>query len=372
MHATASTSGTANVIYTVDVAKNVFQVHTFSARGVRMKQHRLSRPKFMEFFGNAHRARGVVVMEACASAHFWGRWLMERGYQAKLLPAQFVAQHRVGNKTDRNDADAIYATHQDRRVKPVPVKSLEQQDAGSWHCVRDLLVGQRTALINQARGLLAERGCIGAKGRGGFTQLMARLHERQEAQVTRPLLQVLEQIGQHIELINKQLATIEAELESQLAQSPVAQLLKTIFGVGTITATAVAADTGGNVDRFSDSRQYAASLGITAKEDSSGDRRRQGAITKRGNAYLRRLLVQGAQSVSTYCRQRDDALCLLARRLLDQGKKRNVVVIAVANRLARIIYAVLKHHQPYRPQGRALTHQAVPLSPDEQGIALLA
>jgi transposase len=372
MHATASASDTANVIYTVDVAKNVFQVHTFSARGVRMKQHRLSRAKFMEFFANAHRARGVVVMEACASAHFWGRWLTERDYQAKLLPAQFVAQHRVGNKTDRNDADAIYATHQDRRVKPVPVKSLEQQDAGSWHCLRDLLIGQRTALINQARGLLAERGCIGAKGQGGFNQLMARIHEREEAQVTRPLLQVLEQIGQHLELIDKQLATIEGELENQLAQSPVAQRLKTIFGVGTITATAVAADTGGNVDRFSDSRQYAASLGITAKEDSSGDRRRQGAITKRGNAYLRRLLVQCAQSVITYCRRREDALCLLARRLLDQGKKRNVVVIAVANRLARILYAVIKHRQPYCPQGMHVTHSAIPVSPHEQGIAMLA
>lgn len=351
MHANASPSATPSLIYCVDLAKNTFQMHTYTAQGMRLKQHRLSRQRFMAFFSDAHQARGLVVMEACASAHFWSRWLIARGYRAKLIPPQFVAKHRVGNKTDRNDADAIFATHQDKRVRPVPVKSVEQQDACSWHRFRERLIGQRTALTNQARGLLAERGCIGAKGEGGFHTLMARIHEHPEAEVTQPLLHILEQIGQQIALIDEQLKTIERELEHQLTHSPVAQNLTSIFGVGPVTATAMAATTGGNVERFHDSRQFAASFGITAKEDSSGDQQRLGAITKRGNAYLRRLLVQCAQSAVNHCYRRDDALCLLARRLLDRGKRRNVVIIAIANRLARVIYALIKHGQPYHPSG---------------------
>ena len=352
MNITASNAVASALVYCVDLAKNKFQVHSFGAHGARLKQRTLTRSSLAKFFANPNTPRGLVVMEACASAHYWSRWLMHRGYQTKLIPAQFVAKHRIGNKTDGNDADAIYATHCDARVRPVPVKSIEQQDQCSWHRLRARLAAERLRCTNQARGLLAERGCVAAKGQKGFDELMAGIHEREDAEVTRPLLQMLELIGARIEQIDQQLKYIQDELTEQLRQSPVAQNLDSMLGVGVIIATAMAAETGGNVQRYADACQFAASFGITPKEDSSGERRHLGAITKRGNAYLRTLLVQGAQSVVTVCQRRDDALCLLARRLLAQGKRRKVVALAVANRMARIMYAIIKHGERYRPEGK--------------------
>lgn len=352
MNTTVNNPVASALVYCVDLAKNKFQMHSFRAHGERLQRRTLTRSSLAAFFGKPNTPRGIVVMEACASAHYWARWLMHRGYQTKLVPAQFVAKHRIGNKTDGNDADAIYATHGDARVRPVPVKSIEQQDQCSWHRLRDRLVAERLRCTNQARGLLAERGCVAAKGQKGFAELMAGIHVRDDAEVTRPLLQMLELIGARIEQIDQQLKQILNELTAQLNQSPVAQNLDSMLGVGVIIATAVAAETGGNVQRYADARQFAASLGITPSEDSSGEKRHLGAITRRGNAYLRRMLVQGAQSVVTACQRRDDALCLLARRLLAQGKRRSTVAVAIANRMARIMYVIIKHGEHYRPEGK--------------------
>lgn len=338
--------------YCVDLAKNKFQVHVFSPSGERLQRLTLSRGKFDEFFAHPSRAGGLVVMEACASSHYWSRRLQARGYRTKLVPPQFVARQRQGNKNDGNDADAIFAVHRDARVKPVPVKSLEQQDLCAQHCARELLVCQRTQYINQARGLLAERGCVAARGDGGFAELLEQVAKKTTAEITPTLAALIHLLVEQIHAVNAQIAVLDACLEAALAASPVAQRVDSIFGVGYVTATAFAGEYGANLVRFADARQFAAGVGITPSEHSSGQTRRLGSITKRGNPYLRRLLVQCAQSILMHCAHRQDAICVFARRLLEQRKRRNTVIVAIANRLARIIYAVIKHDTAYQPGGR--------------------
>lgn len=336
-------------VYCVDLAKNKFQVNSYSSTGQTLQRATLSRTRFAAFFSDPKRLRGTVVMEACASSCFWARRLQQGGYQVKLVPAQFVAKLRIGNKTDGNDADAIFATHRHPQVRPVPIKTLEQQDLCAQHRLRELLVCQRTQCINQARSLLAERGCVAARGDKGFAELLRNVSADSSDQLTEPLRVLVRQLADQIKFIEVQIDRIEARLVAIASSSPVAQLVDSVFGVGAITSTAFAGEYGFNLQRFADSRQFAASIGITPREDSSGETRRLGRITKRGNPYLRKLLVQCAQVVLMHCQRRDDAICQLARRLL-RTRPRNTVVIAIANRLARTIYAVIKHRQPYRPQ----------------------
>lgn len=332
------------LVYAVDLAKNVFEVHTFGPHGACRKVECLSRKKFTD----PRTERGVIVMEACGSSHHWGRQWRQRGYLVQLVPPQFVAQRRVGNKNDGNDADAIHAVYRDARIRPVPVKTLAQQDLAALHRTRELLVAQRTQCINQIRGLLAERGVVERAGPGGFQALLRRINTEDLPEVTVSLQHQVAVIHAHADEIAAHLQVLERELESAYRDSAVAQQVHTIFGVGLITATACAAEYGGGVERFHGSRQFAANIGTTPREYSSGEKRRRGAITKRGNPYLRKLFVQCANVILNRRTRHDDPLCQLARRLLAAGKRRSVVVVAIANRLARTIYAMIKRHTPYR------------------------
>lgn len=337
-------------IHCVDLAKNKFQVNVYAAKGTRLRQRGLSRGEFAAFCDKAPEGtRSIVVMEACGSSHYWSRRLQRSGWRTKRVPPQFVARQRIGNKNDPNDADALFVVHGDARVRPVPTKTLQQQDLAAHHRVRDLLVRQRTQQINQARGLLAERGCVAARGEAGFTQLLARIRAQPGEEITPWFDDLLALIVEQIRGLDRQIDAIQARLQRALDGAPVAQSLDRIFGIGVITATAFEAEFGGNVDRFADARQFAGSLGTTPSEHSSGERHRLGPITKRGNRYLRKLLVQCAQAVVNHAYRREDALCQFARRLLERHKPRNQVVVAVSNRLARIIYAIIKHRGEYRP-----------------------
>jgi transposase len=340
---------TATSTYCVDLAKNKFQVHEFSAMGECLRRRTMGRGKFDQYFFGAIRQQGLVVMEACAGSHYWGRRFEQSGYRVKLVPPQFVARQRMGNKTDGNDADGIFAVHGDPRVRPVPVKSVAQQDVCAQHRVRDMLIKQRTQCINQARGLLAERGYVAPRGEKGFDELLRRAACRPTDEMTPQMSRLIEHIRVHLCFLEQQIAELDHSLADVVRQSAVAQRIDSIHGIGTITASAIFAEFGAGVARFSDSRQFAANIGATPREHSSGERRQLGAITKRGNAYIRRLLVQGAQSVVNACHRRDDDVSLFARRLLER-RPRNTVVVAVANRLARITYAVIKNAEPYRPK----------------------
>ncbi|WP_152976785.1 IS110 family transposase [Pseudomonas putida] len=344
----ASPVATRLPVHCVDLAKEKFQVHSFSHSGECLKRCTLTRAQFARRFSDPQLPRGLIVMEACASASYWCRRFEALGHRTRQLPAQFVARHRLGSKNDGNDADAIHATHCDLRVRTVPTKSLAQQDLAALHSARQLLVKQRLQLSNQVRGLLAERGCVAGKGERGFHELLSRAAARDEADVTEPLLAVIGLQLAVLRLVEAQLRTLDRQVEQLARQLPQAQLLTSIFGVGPLIATAFVAEHGAGVARYADARQFAASLGLTPREHSSGNTRRLGGITKWGDAYRRRLLIQGASSVVLHCQRHQDPLSDLAHRLLERHKPRNVVTTAVANRLARIIYAVLKHGEAYR------------------------
>lgn len=352
MNTTATRLPLSLRVYTVDLAKHVFQVHTFDAHGQCLRRERLLRSKFAAKFEDARTVRGVVVMEACGSSNYWARRFAKQGYRIHLVPPQFVAKRRIGNKNDGNDADTIYAVYTDPRVRPVPVKTLAQQDLAALHRVRARLVRQQTQCTNQIRGLLAERGLVAKKGKAGLAALLSRLNQTDEPQVTDALRYLIATVVEQLDEITKHVKNTERQLKRAYRQSPTSRRLGSVFGVGLMIATACTAEYGDSVDRFSDCRQFAASVGATPSEHSSGETQRHGAITKRGNTYLRWLLVQGAQNVVNHCRRRDDALCLLARRMLDAHKPRNTVIVAVANHMARLIYAVIKHGVPYSPTGR--------------------
>ncbi|WGL62327.1 IS110 family transposase [Pseudomonas sp. CW003PS] len=337
-------------LYCVDLAKHKFQVHGYSADGHRQQCLTLSRSQFDRLFCEESNSDCLVVMEACASSNYWCRRLLALGYRVKRVPAQFVDKQRIGNKTDGNDADAIFAVHQDRRVGAVAVKTVEQQDLCAQHRLRELLVGQRTQLLNQARSLLAERGQIAPQGRVALEALIRLVcQEEPNQEVSAGLIELLEQITCQVDGIDAQIQSIEGRLKAASQASVLIRQVQSIHGVGLITATAVVAEYGNNISHFADARQFAASLGVPPSERSSGQQRRLGGITRRGNPYLRTLLVQGAQSVLNHCQRREDAISQVARRLLE-SKRRTVAVIAIANRLARIIYAVIKHNTPYRAQ----------------------
>lgn len=334
-------------VYCADLAKNKFQVHGYSASGHRQQRLTLSRSQFDKLFSSPPSGDCLVVMEACASSNYWCRRLLALGYRVKRVPAQFVDKQRIGNKTDGNDADAIFAVHQDQRVREVPVKTVAQQDLCAQHRLRELLVSQRTQLLNQARSLLAERGQIAPQGRKALEALIRLVCQEPSQEISAGLITLLEQITEQIGSVEAQIEKIEGRLNATSQASALIQQVQSIHGVGLITATAMVAEYGDNVSHFADARQFAASLGVTPSEHSSGQQRRLGGITRRGNPYLRTLLVQGAQSVLNHCQRREDALSQVARRLLE-SKRRTVAVIAIANRLARIIYAVIKHNTVYR------------------------
>jgi transposase len=344
----------AERVYCVDLAKDKFQVNGYSRDGVRLRQKSLKRSQFDKFFSVQYSAGTRVVMEACGSSHYWARQLASRGYEVKLVPPQFVAKQRIGNKNDGNDADGIHAVDRDARVRPVPVKTLEQQDLSAAHRLRDLWVRQRTASINQMRGLLAERGCVSARGERGVEALLKRLDQPVQGEITPALVELLRELKGQIADLDARIAGSDRHLAQVAREHPVALQVDSIRGVGPVIATAVVAKFGKDVSRFADARQFAASLGVTPTEHASGQKQYLGSITKRGDPYLRRLLVQGAQSVVRHSGRNDDPISQIARRLLER-KPRNAVVVAIANRLARIIYAVIKHGTPYR-YGPAAAH----------------
>lgn len=348
MNTTAHSEVMSGLVYSVDLAKNVFQVHTFDRHGQCIARQRVSRRKFAAKFTSPHCKRGVIVMEACGSSHYWGRRFTELGYRTHLVPPQFVAKQRIGNKNDGNDADTIYAVYKDKRVRPVPVKTLEQQDLQARHRFRERLIHQRTQCINQIRGLLAERGLVDKGGRAGLDALLLRLNQDDHAQVTDDLRYTVAVMAEQLQQLDEHIRTSEKGLQQAEKASVPSQLIRSVHGVGLITATAVAAEYGMDLRRFRDSRQFAANIGITPGEHSSGEKQRPGHITKRGNPYLRKLLVQGAQTIANNCHRHDDPLSLLAQRLFAANKPRSTVIVALANRMARTIYAVIKHREPYR------------------------
>lgn len=328
----------------VDLAKSVFEVAVSEEPGQVAARHRFSRARFRSFFETHDHAH--VLMEACGTAHYWARELQACGHQVSLLHGGDVARYRDGNKTDRADAKALLEAARNADIDPVPVKSVEQQAIAALHRLRQGALRARTARINALRGHLRE---FGISIPVGSTRVVPTARTALEADVVPAYLRLaLEDAIEEILALETRAESLRGQLAELAQHLPDAQLLMSVPGVGVMTATALVAFVG-DIRRFRSGRVFAAYLGLTPREHSTGRVRRMGRITKRGNSYLRMMLIHGARSAlraGSLSSQPDDlrawALSLQARR------GHNVAAVALANKLARVCWRVWYDRRPFQ------------------------
>lgn len=326
--------------YAVDIAKSVFHVHWVEPETGEIHNRKLSRAKFSAFI--AQRQPGRIVMEACGSAHYWGRTFMALGHQVELLPAFEVHKRVIGNKDDCADAAAIWLTAQSATVRRVPVKTVQQQADLTVHRVRSQLVRERTARVNALRGLLYEFGVVMPKGRrlglrwlaDNRAQIEQRLPERMQ-RLVQLQLDTLRQLDEHIEVL-------EAEVKEMVSTSELARRLIKVPGLGCLSASA-GASLVGDASGWRNARQFACCLGLEPSHVGTGGKVRMGPISKRGDAYLRTLLIHGARNLVRTAAPSQWIARMLERRPF------NVVATAVAHKLARIMWAMAAHGREYDP-----------------------
>jgi transposase len=324
----------------LDLAKHVFQVHGVDAAGNVILRRRLRRGQMITFFAGL--APCLVGMEACATAHFWARELTALGHDVRLMPAQYVKAYVKRGKNDAADAAAICEAVSRPSMRFVPVKSEAQQAALMLHRARDLLVRQRTQLINAVRGHLAEFGIIEAQGAWNLPRVLA--HLETEGELPEVARQILRLFAAQLDEAEQRIEDLDAQIAAWHKASPASQRLATIPGIGPLVATAITA-TIADPSTFRSGREFAAWLGLVPRQRSTGGKQRLGRISREGDGYIRRLLIIGAQAVllrSKAAHADPWMQGLLARR------PRLVVAVALANKTARVAWAVMTKGQPYR------------------------
>lgn len=333
----------------VDLSKTVFQIAESDLPGSVRRVYRVTRARFSTFF--ATRPRATIVMEACGSAHHWGRHLAAQGHQVVLLPPHAVRPYVTRDKTDRADAKGILEAFRNKAIRPVPLKSISQQGLTALHRFRSCWVAARTARINTIRGVLREFGISIPLGANKVVAAVFAALEDGESSVPDVLRPTLAVACEEISKLNDRVRAVERELEQVAKDVPRVAQLRTIPGVGLMTSTAVAGVVG-DLGRFPSGRHFASFLGLTPRESSSAKIRRLGRISKRGDRYIRMLLVHGARSVLWYAKKKgevsEDRLLrwALSRR---EARGHNKTIVALANKLARIIWAVWTRGTEYRP-----------------------
>lgn len=332
----------------VDVAKSVFEVAVSEQPGHVRSRHRLSREAFLRFF--AQRTPATVLMEACGSAHHWAREIERLGHRVLLLPPHRTRPYVTGNKTDRSDAKGLLEAYRNEQIQPVPVKSIPQQALSALHRLRSAWLAARTSRINTVRGLLREFGLPIPLGAKRVVPRLQDLLEDADSGLPDSVRPVLHEAKMEILELERRMRSVEHQLRALARQLPVVARLRTIPGVGLITATALLAFVG-DVGRFPTARRFASYLGLTPRERSSGLRRRLGAISKRGDVYLRMLLTHGARAVLFKAKSRENPDRLRGWALrVQQHRGHNKAAIALANKLARIVWAVWRRNVPFTEQ----------------------
>lgn len=327
----------------LDLAKHVFQVHCADARGDVVVARALRRRELLPFFASLPRC--LIGMEACGSAHHWGRELMALGHDVRLIPPAYVKPFVRRQKNDANDAAAICEAMGRPGLRFVKVRSIANQAMLMQHKAREMLVAQRTQLFNGLRGHLAEIGVIAAQGTCNMRSLGALVGEGDPsipAAVRASLLPLVEQIAH----LDAAIGDIDRDIAAAARADPVASRLMTIPGIGPVTASALVA-TIEDPASFSGPREFAAFLGLVPRQHSSGGKARLGRITRMGNAYLRKLLVVGAHAVLVHQARHDDPLRRWARHLL-ATKPFKLVAVATANKLARMAFALMQQGTRYQ------------------------
>lgn len=329
----------------IDLAKNIFQLCGLTQQNKVVFNTAVKRQALPDFM--AKQAPVEVVMEACYSSYYWARCFEAMGHTVRLLPAQHVSPFVRGNKSDRNDALAIAEASRRPNLTTVPVKTVEQQDIQSLHRIRERYISQRTALMNQARGLLADYGIVAPQGHNAFCRLLRETAQPESPSLS-PLLkiqfnQIADEYYEHSDRIDEILMTLTRIAK----ENALCVLLLSIPGIGVINATAIYSAIGKG-SQFKNAREFAVWLGLTPRSASSGDRFTSGGITKRGNRYLRKQMVHGARSIVSRSKNKTDRLSIWVNQLIARRGVQKAYV-AMAARMARIAWVLLNKNERFKP-----------------------
>jgi transposase len=335
----------------VDLAKNVFQIHGVDRHEKPIWRQRLSRDRWLQTVLEKIEPGCEIGMESCGGAHHWARQLQARGYRVKLIAPQFVKPYVKSNKNDANDAEAICEAMSRPSMRFVSVKTIEQQDIQATHRIRAGLIDQRTAKGNQIRGLVSEYGLVAPKELLALRRAIPCWLEDGDNGLTARFRRLLGGVWSDLRTLDARVAELDSEIAAIAQSEPAAVRLQQLRGVGPITATALVA-TIGDASQFANGRQLAASLGLTPRQHSSGGKDRLLGISKRGDSYLRTLLVHGARSTLRTAKSKEDRLSQWAVRLAERSHH-NVAAIALANKTARMAWAMLRHDTDYQPERAA-------------------
>jgi len=331
----------------VDLAKSVFQVHGVDRSEKAVWRRRLSRDNWLKVLLDTAPAGCEVGMESCSGAHHWARTLQAHGFVVKLIAPQFVKPYVKSNKNDANDAEAICEAMARPSMRFVAVKSVEQQDIQAVHRIRSGLVHQRTATANQIRGLVSEYGLVAPKELHFLRVAIPQWLEDAENGLSSRFRRLLGGLHADLLSLDRRVAELDVEIAAIARSDPAAKRLQQLRGVGPVIATALVAAVG-NGEQFANGRQLSAALGLTPRQYSSGGKDRLYGISKRGDTYLRTLLIHGARAVIRTARNKDDRLSLWLNRLVERSHTNNAAA-ALANKTARIAWAMLRNGTDYQP-----------------------
>lgn len=328
----------------IDLAKNAIQVHGVDERGKPVLKKQLKRHQVAAFFGNL--APCLIGMEACASAHHWARKLQALGHSVKLMAPQFVKPYVKTNKNDAADAEAICEAVSRPNMRFVPIKNGEQQAVLALHRARQGFVKARTAQANQIRGLLAEYGIVIPQGIGHIAKRLPEILEDGENNLPGSFRELLDRLGNHLKELDRQVGELEVQIQGWHRQNEASKKLAQIPGIGPITASALVASIG-DAKSFDNGRQLAAWLGLVPRQHSSGGKQVLLGISKRGDTYLRTLLIHGARAVIRVAERKMDRADSWLARIMGRRNK-NVAAVALANKNARTVWALLAHGRDYQ------------------------
>ncbi len=327
----------------IDLAKSVFQLHGIDSHGKTVLTQRVTRAKLAETV--AHIPPCLIGLEACASAHYWARELEKFGHTVKLIAPQFVKPYVKSNKNDARDAEAICEAVTRPGMRFVPTKSIAQQDVQAVHRIRERRVKERTALLNQIRGLLAEYGLIIPLKKNAVNQALPRILEDADNGLTALAREFVAELYEELRTLACAVGAYDAKIERLFKANPLCRRLAKVEGVGPVTATALVA--AGDARAFHNGRQMAAWLGLVPRQYSSGGKNVLLGISKRGDRYLRMLLIHGARAAMAAAKHKQDArsrwvTALAARR------GANIAAVALANKNTRVLWALMAHNEEYR------------------------
>lgn len=332
----------------VDLGKDVMYLHGVDRRGEEVLRRRVKRKDFAGVLRSLEAC--VVAMEACGGAHHWARLCRELGHRPRLLSPVYVKGYVVRDKNDWRDAQAICEAAQRPKWRhhDVEVKTREQQELQMLHRVRGGVVRRRTALANQVRGFLLEFGVAIGRGLGVLRRRLPQVLEDADNALTPGVRELVWELYEELRALDARVGELDARLTRHARENPWCRRLMTVTGIGVHTATALVAHAG-DARQFANGRHLSASVGLVPRQHSTGGQARLLGISKRGNRHLRTLLIHGARSALATAAKRDDRLSRWALEV-EQRRGRNVAIVALANKLARVCWAVLRHQDEYRPK----------------------